>query len=166
MKEDSKVLIKNLTNHSVGFKCVNKPNHFNFNVGQTLPIKWEYVEDVGYDKGFRFLIEESYLKILPESENYADVMDSLQFSHLAEKIEKSLDYNEAKRLLSVVPLSTQYAKIKEYMKEGTETTKKNIANAAIDLGIKDYVVNTAVKNATNIDILKTLELKTAEKEKE
>lgn len=166
MKEDSKVLIKNLTNHSVGFKCVNKPNHFNFNVGQTLPIKWEYVEDVGYDKGFRFLIEESYLKILPESENYSDVMDSLQFSHLAEKIEKSLDYNEAKRLLSVVPLSTQYAKIKEYMKEGTETTKKNIANAAIDLGIKDYVVNTAVKNATNIDILKTLELKTAEKEKE
>ena len=166
MKEDSKVLIKNLTNHSVGFKCINKPNHFDFNSGQTLPIKWEYIEDVGYSKGFRYLIEESYLKILPETENYSEVMENLQFSHLTEKIEKSLDYNEAKKLLRIVPLSTQYAKIKEYLKEGTETTKKNIANAAIELGIKDYVVNSAVKEATDIDILKTLELKAADKEKE
>lgn len=166
MKEDSKVLIKNLTNHSVSFQCVNKPNHFSFNSGQILPIKWEYIEDVGYDKGFRFLIEQSYLKIMPETENYSEVMENLQFSHLSEVIEKSLSYEEAKKLLKVVPLSTQYGKIKEYMKEGTETTKKNIANAAIELEIKDYIVNSAVKSATGIDILKTLELKTAEKTKE
>ena len=166
MKEDSKVLIRNLTNHSVGFQCINKPNHFDFNSGQTLPIKWEYIEDVGYSKGFRYLIEQSYLKILPESENYSEVMENLQFSHLTEKVENSLDYNEAKKLLKVVPLSTQYGKIKEYLREGTETTKKNIANAAIELGIKDYVVNSAVKNATGIDVLKTLELKAVDQKKE
>ena len=166
MKEDSKVLIKNLSNHSVGFQCLNKPNHFKFNVGQTLPIKWEYIEDVGYDKGFRFLIEQSYLKIMPESENYSEIMENLQFSHLAEVVKNSLSYDDAKKLLKIVPLSTQYGKIKEYMKEGTETTKKNIANAAIELEIKDYVVNSAVKNATGIDVLKTLELKAADQKKE
>lgn len=166
MKEDSKVLIKNLTNHSVSFQCINKPNHFSFNSGQTLPIKWEYVEDVGYDKGFRFLIEQAYLKIMPESENYSEIMENLQFSHLAEVIEKSLSYEEAKKLLKVTPLSTQYGKIKEYLKEGTETTKRNIANAAIELEIKDYIINSSVKNATGIDILKTLELKTTDAKKE
>ena len=166
MKEDSKVLIKNLTDHSVGFKCLNKPNYFKFNAGQTLPIKWEYIEDVGYDKGFRYLIEHGYLKIMSESENYTEIMEELQFSHLIEVVENSLSYEEAKKLLKIVPLSTQYGKIKEYMKEGTETTKRNIANAAIELEIKDYVVNSAVKNATGIDVLKTLELKAADQKKE
>ena len=166
MKEDSKVLIKNLTNHSVGFTCINKPNSFDLSRGQTLPIKSEYIEDVGYNRGFRYLIEQGYLKIMPESENYSQIMDELQFSHLAEVVENSLSYEEAKKLLKIVPLSTQYGKIKEYMKEGTETTKRNIANAAIELEFRDYVVNSAVKSATGIDVLKTLELKAADQKKE
>ena len=91
-------------------------------------------------------------------------MEELQLSHLKEIIDNSLSYNEAKDILKKAPLSTQYAIIKKHLKEGTEITKQNLANAAIELKIKDYTINTAIKNATGIDVIKTLELKEDPKE--
>lgn len=159
MKENLKVLIKNLTNHEVGFSCNNFPNQYNFMGGQTLPVKWEHLEDAAYSRGVRFLFENGYLKIVPQTENYADIMDELQLNHLKEQVDNSLSYDDVKKILSIKPLSTQYAVIKKRLKEGTETTKLNFANAAIELGIRDYTVNTAIKNTTGIDVIKTLELK-------
>lgn len=159
MKENLKVLVKNLTNHEVSFACINFPNQYNFMEGQTLPVKWEHLEDAAYTRGLRFLFENGYLKIMPESENYSEIMDELQLSSLKEVIDNSLSYSDAKKILGKVPLSTQYAIIKKQLKEGTETTKSNLANAAIELGIRDYTINTAIKNATGIDVIKTLELK-------
>ena len=159
MKENQKVYIKNLTNHSVGFSCVNYPNHYELAGEQVLPVKWEHVEDASFGQGMRYLLNNGYLKIMPNTENYEEIMDELQLSYLKEVIDNSLSYSEAKKILSTVPLSTQYAVIKKQLKEGTETTKQNITNAALELGIKDYTVNTAIKNVTGIDVLKTLELK-------
>ena len=158
MNENQKVLIKNLTNHEVGFLCPNSHKNFVFASGQTLPVKWEYIEDVQYDRGFRYFFENGYLKIDSKTENYEEVMEELQFTHLAEKIDKSLSYEDVKKILKKTPLSTQYALVKKHLREGTETTKKNFANAALELKIKDYVINTAIKDATDIDVLKALEL--------
>lgn len=166
MKENLKVFIKNLTNHEVGFACINFPNNYNFMGGQILPVKWEHLEDAAFSKGMRFLLDNAYLKILPTNENYEEIMEELQLSHLKEKIEKTLSYNESKSILKIVPLSTQYAKIKDYLKNGTEVTKINIANAAIELGVKDYLLNKAIKEATDIDVIKTLELKATAEDKE
>lgn len=165
MNENTKVLIKNLTNHEVGFGCTNYMQHFNFQPGQIVSIKWEYLADAAFDFGFRYMIEHSYLKILPENENYNQIMEELQFTHLAEKVEKAIDYEEIKKILKVNPLSTQYSKIKKILKEGSEAEKKNVAMAAIELKIKDYVINTAIKEATNIDVLKALELQETKKDK-
>lgn len=159
MKENQKIYIKNLTNHSVGFSCVNYPNHYELAGEQVLPVKWEHIEDVSFEPGMRYLFNNGYLKIMPNTENYEEVMDELQLSHLKEVIDNSLSYSDAKKILSTIPLSTQYGVIKKQLKEGTEITKQNITNAAIELGIKDYMINTAIKNATGIDVLKTLELK-------
>lgn len=165
MKENQKVYIKNLTNYDVGFGCVNFPNHYNLASGQTLPIRWEHVEDASFGPGMRYLYTNGYLKIMPQTENYEEIMDYLQLSSLKEIIDNSLSYEDAKRILSISPISTQYGAIKKHLKEGTEATKKNLANAALDLKIKDYTINTAIKAATNIDVLKTLELQ-EEPEKE
>ena len=165
MKENLKVLVKNLTNHEVGFACINYPNRYNFMGEQILPVKWEHLEDAAYTQGMRYLFENGYLKIMPNTEDYSEVMEELQLSNLIEVIDNSLSYNEVKKILSTVPLSTQYGVIKKHFKEGTETTKQNFANAAIELGIKDYTINTVIKKATGIDVLKTLELK-QEQEKE
>ncbi len=166
MDENTKVSIKNLTNHAVGFGCVNYPQHFNFQPGQVVPIKWEYVSDAAFDYGFRYMIENSYLKIMPNNQNYAEIMEELQFTHLMEKIEKSLSYEDIKAIFRIKPLSTQYSKIKKILKEGSETEKKNVAMAAIELKIKDYIVNTAIKEATNIDVIKALELQETPKVEE
>ena len=166
MNENTKVSLKNLTNHVVGFGCTNFLQHFDLNPGQTLPIKWEFLYDAGFNKGFRYMIENSYLKILPENENYKEIMEELQFTHLMEKIEKSMSYEEVKNILKIKPLSTQYSKIKKILKEGSETEKKNIALAAIELKIKDYTINSAIKEATGTDVIKTLELQETPKDKE
>lgn len=166
MLENQKVLIKNLTNHSVGFGCANFPNHYEFGPGQTIPVKWEHLEDAGYTKGLRYLFENTYLKIMPETENYEEIMENLQLTHLKEVIDNSLSYEEVKKILNTNPLSTQYGLIKKQLNEGTITTKENFAKAAIELEIRDYVVNNAVKQSTGIDILKTLELNSTSKEKE
>lgn len=158
MNDDTKVLIKNITKFDVGFNCPNHTQVFNFYPGQTIPVKWEYLYDAAFGRGFRQLIEKAYLKILPTNENYEEIMDELQFSHLLEKIEKSLSYEDAKNIFSIIPLSTQYGKIKEFLKDGNEATKQNIVNAALDLKIKDYIINDAIKKATDIDVLKTLML--------
>ena len=131
MDENTKVSIKNLTNHAVGFGCVNYPQHFNFQPGQVVPIKWEYVSDAAFDYGFRYMIENSYLKIMPNNQNYAEIMEELQFTHLMEKIEKSLSYEDIKAIFRIKPLSTQYSKIKKILKEGSETEKKNVAEVII-----------------------------------
>ena len=165
MKENQKIYIKNLTNHIVGFSCINFPNHYELAGEQVLPVKWEHVEDASFGRGMRYLFNNGYLKIMPNTENYEEVMDELQLSYLKEFIDNSLSYSEAKKILSTVPLSTQYAVIKKQLKEGSEITKQNITNAALELEIKDYTINTAIKNATGIDVLKTLELK-VEPEKE
>ena len=159
MKENQKVYIKNLTNHSVGFGCVNYPNHYELASEQILPVKWEHLEDASFERGMRYLFNNGYLKIMPNTENYEEIMDELQLSYLKEVIDNSLSYSDAKKILSTVPLSTQYGVIKKQLKEGTETTKQNITNAALELGIRDYTINTAIKNATDIDVIKTLELK-------
>lgn len=159
MKENQKVYIKNLTNHSVGFSCVNYPNHYDLAGEQVLAVKWEHLEDAAFDRGVRYLLNNGYIKIMPDNENYNEIMDELQLSELKEKIDNSLSYNDAKKILSIVPLSTQYGVIKKYLKEGNEITKQNLAKAALELGIKDYTLNTIIKNATDIDIFKTLELK-------
>lgn len=166
MLENQKVLIKNLTNHSVGFGCANFPNHYEFGPGQIIPVKWEHLEDAGYTKGLRYLFENTYLKIMPETENYEEIMEDLQLTHLKEVIDNSLSYEEVKKILNTNPLSTQYGLIKKQLNEGTITTKENFAKAAIELEIRDYVVNNAVKQSTGIDILKTLELNSTSKEKE
>ena len=93
-------------------------------------------------------------------------MENLQLTYLKETIDNSLSYNEVKKILGTIPLSTQYGIIKKQLKEGTVTTKQNFAKAAIELEIRDYVVNNAVKEATGIDILKTLELNSTSTEKE
>ena len=164
MNENTKVLIKNLTNHEIGFGCANYPQHFNFNPGQSIPIKWEYIVDAGFDRGFRYMIENSYLKIMPTNADYTEIMEELQFTHLMEKVDKAISYEEIKNILKIKPLSTQYSKIKKILKEGSETEKKNVAMAALELKIKDYTVNTAIKEATNIDVLKALELQEVPKE--
>ena len=158
MNENTKVLIKNLTNHAVGFGCVNYPQHFNFQPGQTVSVKWEYVADAAFDYGFRYMIENSYLKIMPTNSEYKEIMEELQFTHLMEKVENSISYDDVKNILKIKPLSTQYSKIKKILKEGNEAEKKNVAMAAIELKIKDYMINTAIKEATNIDVIKALEL--------
>lgn len=166
MNENSKVLIKNLTNHAVGFGCTNYPQHFNFQPGQTVPIKWEYVEDAAFDYGFRYMIENSYLKIMPNNENYKEIMEELQFTHLMEKVENAISYEDIKNILKIKPLSTQYSKIKKILKESSEAERKNVAMAAIELKIKDYIINTAIKEATGIDVIKALELQETPKIKE
>ena len=164
MNENTKVLIKNLTNHVVGFGCTNYLQHFNFNPGQTMPVKWEYLWDAAFDRGFRYMIEHSYLKIVPENEDYKEIMEELQFTHLMEKVEKAISYEEVKNILKVKPLSTQYSKIKKILKEGSETEKKNVAMAALELKIKDYTINSAIKEATGTDVIKALELQEISKE--
>ena len=166
MNENTKVSLKNLTNYVVGFGCTNFLQHFDLNPGQTLPIKWEFLYDAGFNKGFRYLIENSYLKILPENEDYKEIMEELQFTHLMEKIEKAMSYEEVKNILKIKPLSTQYSKIKKILKEGSETEKKNVALAAIELKIKDYTINSAIKEATGTDVIKALELQETPKDKE
>lgn len=166
MQDNQKVLIKNLTNHSVGFGCKNFPNSFDFNAGQTLSVRWEYLLDATYVLGLRFLFENSYLKIDPKTENYEEVMEELQLSHLKEKIDNALSYDEVKRILSINPLSTQYGVIKKQLKEGTVATKENFAKAAIELEIKDYTVNEAIEKATGINVANTLKLKATPKKKE
>ena len=166
MKENQKVLINNLTNHEVGFKCVNFPSSYNFNGGQTLAVKWEHLEDASYSKGFRYMLENAMLRVDPKNDNYEEIMDELQLSHLKEVIDNSLSYEDAKKLLSVTPLAVNYNKIKTQLDSGTPTTKENIAKAAIELEIKDYMVNTFIKKATGIDVIKTLELNSSSEEKE
>ena len=166
MEENFKVLIKNLTNHEVGFACINFPNRYNFMGGQVLSVKWEHLEDATYSQGMRYLLENAYLKIMPNTERYSEIMDELQLSHLKEIIDNSLSYDDAKKLLGITPISTQYGVIKKHLKEGTETTKENLSKAAIELKIKDYTINAAIKNATGIDVIKTLELKEEPKEEE
>lgn len=159
MDDNKKVLIKNLMRHEVGFGCENHLQRFNLQPGATIPVKWEYLQDAGFSHGFRYLIENSYLKILPTNEDYNEIMDELQFTHLAEKgIEKAMSYDEIKKLLSTVPLVTQYAIIKEKLAKGSEATKKNFANAAIEIKMKDYAMNEAILQATGIDVMKTLKL--------
>lgn len=160
MQDNQKVLIKNLTNHSVGFGCVNFPNHYEFSGGQVLPVKWEHLQDASYNQGLMYLFENTFLKVQPETENYEEVMEELQLSHLKEVIKQSRSYDDVKKILKTVPLSTQYAVIKKDLKEGTEATKDNYARAAIELKIKDYVVNEAIEKATGINVLNTLKLKT------
>ena len=164
MDENIKVSIKNLTNHVVGFGCVNYPQHFNFQPGQIVPIKWEYIADAAFNYGFRYMIENSYLKIMPTNPNYAEIMEELQFTHLMEKVEKAVSYEDVKNMLKIKPLSTQYSKIKKVLKEGSEAEKKNVAMAAIELKVKDYTINTAIKEATGIDVIKALELQEVPKE--
>ena len=88
--ENQKVLIKNLTNHSVGFGCTNLPVHYELNGGQTLPVKWEHLEDAGFSKGFRYLIDNGILRIEPKTENYEQIMDELQFSYDKKVLDKNV----------------------------------------------------------------------------
>lgn len=166
MNENAKVSLKNLTNHVVGFGCTNFLQHFNFNPGQTIPIKWELLYDAAFDNGFRYMIENSYLKIMPETENYKEVMEELQLTYLMEKVEKAMSYEEIKNILKIKPLSTQYSKIKKILKEGSETEKNNVAMAAMELKVKDYTINSAIKEATGTDVIKALELQETPKDKE
>ena len=158
MNDNTKVMIKNLTNHIVGFGCTNYPQHFNFQPGQVGYVKWEFLFDAAFDYGFRYMIEHSYLKIMPNNEDYAEIMETLQFAHLMEKVEKANSYDEIKKLLSIKPLSTQYSKIKKILKEGSEAEKKNVAMAALELKIQDYTINKAIKEVTGTDVIKALEL--------
>ena len=164
MNDNTKVMIKNLTNHVVGFSCTNYPQNFNFQPGQIGNVKWEFLVDAGFNYGFRYMIEHSYLKILPENADYKEIMETLQFTHLMEKIEKAMSYEEIKSILKITPLSTQYGKIKKILKDGSDAEKKNVAMAAIELKIKDYTINTAIKEATNINVINTLELQEKPKE--
>lgn len=166
MNGDTKVLIKNLTDHVVGFTCTNYPQRFYFQSGQIVPVKWDYLEDVAFSYGFRYMIENSYLKIMPNNENYKEIMEELQFTHLMEKVENAMSYEDIKNILKIKPISTQYSKIKKILREGSETEKKNMAMAAIELKVKDYIINTAIKEATGTDVIKALELQEAPKEKE
>ena len=156
--ENQKVLIKNLTNYKVGFGCTNFPVHYELNAGQTLPVKWEHLEDAGYSKGFRYLINNGFLRIEPKTENYEKIMEELQFPYDKEVVDNSLSYEDCKKLFQVTPIQVNYGVIKKYLTEGTEQTKKNIANAAIELKIRDYTLNSFIKKATDIDVIKTLEL--------
>lgn len=158
MLENQKVLIRNLTNHVVGFSCVNFPAHYDLNAGQVLAVKWEHLEDASYSNGFRYMLKNAMLKIDPKTENYEEVMDELLLTEFKEVIDNSLSYDDAKKLLAVTPLAINYNKIKEQLNSGTQTTKENIAKAAIELKVKDYMVNSFIKKATNIDVIKTLEL--------
>jgi hypothetical protein len=164
MDDNKKVLIKNLMRYEVGFNCLNFPQRFYLQPGQVIGVRWEYLYDTAFSRGFRYLIENSYLKILPTNENYNEIMEELQFSHLAEKLENAMSYEDIKKLLSTVPLVTQYAVIKEKISKGSEATKKNFANAAIEIGMEDIAMNKVIKEATGIDVLKTLELKNAPQE--
>ena len=167
MLENQKVLIKNLTNHEVGFACVNFPNRYNFNAGQTLADKFEHIEDAIYSRGMQYMINNGILKIDSKTENYERVMEELQLSDKKEIIDNSLSYEEAKKLFKVSPLQVNYAIIKKHLTEGTEQTKKNIASAAIELEIRDYTLNGIIKKATGIDVIKTLQLNsTPEKQQE
>lgn len=163
MDENTKVLIKNLTRFEVGFNCPNHVQVFNFQPGQTIPVKWEFLQDAAFAHGFRQLIEKGYLKILPTNSNYKEIMEELMFTEKMEEIDNSLSYEEAKKMLSTVPLSTQYSKIKNNLKNGTEATKKNIVTAALDLKIKDYTINEAIEKATGINVMNSLNLQEAPK---
>lgn len=163
MDENTKVLIKNLTRFEVGFNCLNHVQVFNFQPGQTIPVKWEFLQDAAFGRGFRQLIEKGYLKILPTNSNYKEIMEELMFTEKMEEIDNSLSYEEAKKMLSTVPLSTQYSKIKNNLKNGTEATKKNIVAAALDLKIKDYTINEAIEKATSINVMNSLNLQEAPK---
>lgn len=165
--ENSKVLIKNLTNHNVGFGCSNYPVHYELNAGQTLPVKMEHLEDAAFSRGFRYMINNGILRVDSKTENYEQVMDDLQFSYEKKEIDNSLSYDEAKKLLMVTPLQVNYSTIKKHLTEGSEQAKKNIADAAIELKVRDYTLNSMIKKATNIDVIKTLELKsTPDKQEE
>jgi hypothetical protein len=166
MKENQKVLVKNLTNHEVGFKCTNFPATYNFNPGQVINVKWEHLEDASYSRGMRYMLTNGILRIEPKTENYSEIMDELQLTDLKEVIDNSITYEEAKKLLSIVPIQVNYGIIKKHLEKGTITTKQNIASAAIELGIKDYTLNTLIKKATNIDVIKTLELNEAPEKEE
>lgn len=158
MLENQKVFIKNLTNHNVGFQCVNFQVHYELNAGQILPIKWEHIEDTVYDKGFRYMLDNGILKIDPKTENYDKVMEELGLAEVKKEIESSLGYDEIKKLLSVTPLAVNYGIIKKKLEEGSEEFKRSLALAAIELNIRDYTLNSIIKKYTGIDVIKTLEL--------
>ena len=166
MLENQKVLVKNLTRYEVGFSCTNFPNVYNFNPGQTISVKWEHLEDASYSKGMRYMLTNGILRIDPKTENYSEIMDDLQLGEYKEIIDNSLTYEEAKKLLSITPIQVNYGIIKKQLETGTITTKQNIASAAIELGIKDYTLNGLIKKATNIDVIKTLELNKAPEKEE
>lgn len=166
MLENQKVFIKNLTNHEVGFRCVNFSNNYIFNPGQVIGVKWEFLEDAAYSRGLRYMFENGVLKIEPTNNNYDKIMDELQLNDYKEIIDNSISYNEAKKLFQVTPLQVNYGVIKKHLAEGTETTKQNIAAAAIELKIRDYTLNGLIKKATNIDVIKTLDLNSTPEEEE
>jgi len=65
-----------------------------------------------------------------------------------EKVENAISYEDIKNILKIKPLSTQYSKIKKILKEGSEAERKNVAMAAIELKIKDYLLVKSLGKGT------------------
>ena len=111
------------------------------------------------------MLDNGILKIDPKTENYEKVLDELGLIDSKKELEESVSYDEIKKLLSVTPLAVNYGVIKKKLEEGNEQFKKSLASAAIELQIRDYTLNSIIKKATGIDVIKTLELNsTPEKE--
>ena len=51
-----------------------------------------------------------------------------------------------------------YIKIKDALENGSKATKENIATVALEMKIKDYTINEAIKKATDVDVIKNLQL--------
>jgi len=159
IQDNEKVKVENLTNYSVGFSCPNYPVHYSLAPGQTISVKWEHLFDAMFSKGMREFIEEGTLRISPTNEHYHEIMEELQLED-STKDETTIIMNveEIRKILKVKPLQAAYGKIEQCLKQGAKATKDNFAQVALELGIKDYVVNDLIKQATGIDVIKAIEL--------
>ena len=162
LEANSKVLIENISTATVGIDCINFAAHYSIPRERSLAVKWEHLLDASYLSGFKKLFEDGFLRIAATDPNYTEVMEELGFVDVKEEINSNVSLHEAKELLSKKLAHFTLEKIKREIENGSPETRRNFAQAAIELKIRNYTINEYIKKYTGIDTIKIQE--DAEKE--
>lgn len=162
LEANTKVLVENISTATVGIDCINYPAHYSIPRERSLGIKWEHLLDASYLSGFKKLFEEGFLRIAENDSNYTEVMEELGFGEIKEEIVSNVSLREAKELLSKRMVHFTIEKVKREIENGSPETRRNFAQAVIELKIRNYAINECIKKYTGIDTIKIQE--DAEKE--